>query len=76
MVFDLQGFQQTFKENRDMADSIGKLNIASNHVVMMKQPILGRSINYLDALDGFLRESWRQMKQMIKMRLIILLVIA
>ena len=62
MVFDLQGFQQRFEENGHMADSIGKINIAIERCCYDEmQPILGRSINYLDALDGFLRESWRQM---------------
>ena len=51
MAFDLQGFQQTFKENGDMADSIGKINIAIGRCCYDEmQPILGRLINYYDAL--------------------------
>ena len=62
MVFDLQGFQQTFKENRNMADSIGKINIAIGRCCYDKiQPTLGHLINYYDELDSFLRGSWRQM---------------
>ena len=62
MAFDLQGFQQTFKENRDMANSIGKINIANGRCCYDEmQPILGRLINYYDGLDNFLRKSWCQM---------------
>lgn len=67
MVFDLQGFQQRFEENGDIADAIGKINITywDNNIGRCcfdeMQPILGRLMNYYDGLDSFLRESWHQM---------------